>query len=213
MDPLKKVKHEIDSDFHIDMKIEDHPIVTETKSEIYSRGYDQEGMIGKIVPDCINPEIIFLNTKGTGLDAESFQDVKIEEHDIGIIECNVIGNKKLKQNELHREEHFVNKNKCVNTHHKKHTTENQFGCDQCEKRFNQSDKLVAHLRFHKVVKHVCILCDKSFSQRGSLVKHLKYHNIEKNYFCNQCKKDFRHRGALVAHMRIHTGEKPYSCDQ
>lgn len=60
-----------------------------------------------------------------------------------------------------------------------HTGAKPYNCQLCEKNFNQSSGLRAHIKSHTGERnYMCVLCDRGFTQSSSLVRHMKLH---KNY--------------------------------
>ncbi|KAJ8335489.1 hypothetical protein SKAU_G00388310, partial [Synaphobranchus kaupii] len=81
-------------------------------------------------------------------------------------------------------------------------------CTQCEKCFNTSSSLNAHMRIHTVKKlYKCTECEKCFSKISRLNWHLRIHTGEKPYKCFHCGKCFAYICRLNRHLRIHTREK------
>ncbi|XP_065354782.1 zinc finger protein OZF-like [Calliphora vicina] len=97
-------------------------------------------------------------------------------------------------------------------HIRRHTGENPYQCDQCEKAFPRRQDLVVHQRKHTGEKpHMCTTCGKSFSRANKLARHMRVHTGERPYKCTECQRSFAQSNDLKIHMRRHTGEKPYKC--
>ncbi|XP_012990809.1 zinc finger protein OZF-like [Esox lucius] len=85
-------------------------------------------------------------------------------------------------------------------------------CCFCEKRFNSTGELKAHVRLSHVEKPcACPYCRKTFKIKGHLSRHMRIHTGEKPFNCGDCGKSFNQKGHLIKHLRTHTGEKPFSC--
>jgi len=111
-----------------------------------------------------------------------------------------------------------------------HNEEKMYHCYVCDKLFNHSGHLNAHMRVHTGEKpYKCSLCNKSYTWSSGLWQHKRSvhgnecnksenENVvvdsriddeEKLYKCHMCQKAFIQSYSLTSHMTIHTGEQPY----
>lgn len=76
-------------------------------------------------------------------------------------------------------------------------------CPHCEKHFNQSGNLKAHINTHTGYKpYTCNLCKRSFAQKSNLNYHMKAsHDPQRPFKCNECDRAFSSMDQMVSHLQ------------
>ncbi|XP_055308951.1 zinc finger protein 665-like [Sitodiplosis mosellana] len=94
----------------------------------------------------------------------------------------------------------------------KHTGENPFPCNICNKRFTTNSNLQTHLKTHPdEYPFSCSVCLKRFAQNDERLVHEDVCN-GRHFECHLCKQystliEF----SLKVHMRGHSGDRPFRC--
>ncbi|CRL04976.1 CLUMA_CG018193, isoform A [Clunio marinus] len=98
--------------------------------------------------------------------------------------------------------------------------ENRLKCDECNKIFEQPDKLVSHMKYAHLGKKlsvkkynfVCQLCGRNFNTKVALSDHERS-NCGKAplYQCSHCNKNYHSAGSLKCHITVHTNELDFEC--
>lgn len=97
-------------------------------------------------------------------------------------------------------------------HIRRHTGDNPYKCDECQKAFPRRQDLNVHMLGHTGEKPiVCSACGKSFSRHNKLARHMRIHTGERPHRCQYCNRSFIQSNDLKIHLRRHTGEKPFKC--
>ena len=96
-------------------------------------------------------------------------------------------------------------------HLRRHTYENKFVCNQCDKEF---DFKYLHSRHEKVhdsgaitERHMCEDCGKSFCSTGALSDHKKFKHLNEGFLCTTCDKLFKNPYNLRRHIGTHQNDK------
>eukprot|EP00063_Salmo_salar_P037362 XP_014012197.1 PREDICTED: zinc finger protein 135-like isoform X1 [Salmo salar] len=85
-------------------------------------------------------------------------------------------------------------------------------CSSCQKRYNSTCKLKAHVRLcHGGKPYICPVCGKTFKYKRDLPRHMRTHTGENPFVCGDCGKSFNRTDFLNRHKLTHTGEKPFTC--
>ncbi|EDV94952.1 zinc finger protein 2 homolog [Drosophila grimshawi] len=97
-------------------------------------------------------------------------------------------------------------------HIRRHTGDNPYKCDVCDKAFPRGQDLNLHKRQHTGERpSECKICAKKFISQNKLARHMRLHTGHRPYACDKCDKRFVQSNDLKIHMRRHTGERPYAC--
>ncbi|KAH8295124.1 hypothetical protein KR018_007545 [Drosophila ironensis] len=100
----------------------------------------------------------------------------------------------------------------ITVHIRRHTGENPYKCNHCERAFPRSQDLNLHIRQHTGERpSQCKICSKTFISTNKLSRHMRLHTGQRPYACNLCTKTFVQSNDLKIHIRRHTGERPYTC--
>ncbi|XP_032679938.1 transcription factor Sp8-like [Odontomachus brunneus] len=77
----------------------------------------------------------------------------------------------------------------------------------CEKMFNKTSYLKAHLRWHTGNRSYACHCGKNFHRSDELKRHLRTHTGEKTHQCPKCDWTFPRSDHLKKHMKTHENKK------
>lgn len=137
----------------------------------------------------------------------------------------------------------VNRKETLKIHHiRKHSSQFNYPCQQCDKVFKIKGDLTTHTRLnHKEPKAICEVCGKVTKNKHSLYVHQKYvhfqteficpickkcmvsqenldqhvniyHAKKQRVYCDYCKNSFMNRSSLKNHIAIVHNEKTFSCE-
>ncbi|XP_039430111.2 zinc finger protein OZF-like [Culex pipiens pallens] len=108
---------------------------------------------------------------------------------------------------------------------RKHTENQPFACDKCNRKFAYQRELVEHQIKHSDKKPFsCTLCSKTFKTNGSLKAHMNWSHqpeevkaevrkaSQRICVCSYCGKVSTTVKTHKAHLRTHTGEQNYECN-
>lgn len=90
----------------------------------------------------------------------------------------------------------------------------QHKCELCDKIFNKTDLLHAHMKIAHgcELPYRCTVCTQTFSRLSNFNIHMKFHNDP--YTCSQCNKVFMSSSGLRRHEMSHSrNEKPFTCSE
>lgn len=110
----------------------------------------------------------------------------------------------------------------LDKHQLTHTSEQNFECSICKKRF----KSTRSLKEHNITQHLtneeandlshrvfpCIFCNKIFAGSDKLRRHVRTHTGEKPFECTFCGKGFADKRNLQVHEKIHRDDRPNKCE-
>ena len=102
----------------------------------------------------------------------------------------------------------IKKRKANKIHNRSISSDKQFECELCFKKFGSSKNLAQHKTVHSNLKlYQCDFCSRSFKYAHSLVTHTRTHTGEKPFSCDVCERKFSDQRNLKSHQRIHASEK------
>lgn len=102
-------------------------------------------------------------------------------------------------------------------HMRRHTGENRFQCNQCEKSYHVKNLLESHMVTHSNERPFkCDVCDKRFKILQTLQKHELTHKGDRPFKCTFCNFSAVQSHALTVHMKTHPEDaplasKPHKC--
>ncbi|XP_039278934.1 histone-lysine N-methyltransferase MECOM-like isoform X3 [Nilaparvata lugens] len=96
--------------------------------------------------------------------------------------------------------------------------EEDYRCEECDKTFNDINRLEVHLvstHHYKADQFRCDHCPVSFGCRQSLSRHLTLqHGEQRKYSCENCAKIFSDPSNLQRHIRTHhVGARSHACQE
>ncbi|XP_033953555.1 zinc finger protein 431-like [Pseudochaenichthys georgianus] len=101
-------------------------------------------------------------------------------------------------------------------HRNTHREQRPFSCDQCPRRFRNTETFEYHLLRHEERKYAtlkCPLCEKMFKTQMHLKTHQMVHTDTRPFTCSTCEKAFKTKHSLQAHQVVHSAEKPHKCSE
>ncbi|GFT93012.1 hypothetical protein NPIL_103241 [Nephila pilipes] len=99
------------------------------------------------------------------------------------------------------------KNPSENDYQRKHTEENLFQCNECQRTFSDRRNFNRHLLTHSQEKPLqCEVCQSRFKRKDTLSRHMLTHTGEKPFKWEVCQSWFRQKPHLLRHMRTHNWE-------
>ena len=84
-------------------------------------------------------------------------------------------------------------------------------CNYCDKLYPTLPKMQVHRHTH-VSFHMCSFCSKSYSKTSELKRHEATHTGIFNHICEVCNKGFVRPDQLKKHMMVHTGDRRFKCE-
>ena len=84
------------------------------------------------------------------------------------------------------------------------TSDNDFYCHTCKKRFTNNTTLARHMKVFHSSREVpqCKICGKRTSSWYDLKVHEKVHNTARPYSCDVCKKSYKYKQDLKSHKCV-----------
>lgn len=90
---------------------------------------------------------------------------------------------------------FIRDKNYLEVHARKHTREEPFSCEYCNKRFKDPNHFKYHIRSHtEQPSKMCNYCGKGFYKDSLLKRHLLTHTGKHAFVCTRCKKGFSETG-------------------